>query len=74
MLEDVRYAARRLRNHPGYAAAAILALALGIGCTTAIFSVMQAVLLRTLPVPEPERRHRDDHDPLGRSQVGEPGG
>jgi len=55
MLEDFAYALRRLRNRPGYAAAAILALALGIGCTTAIFSVMQAVLLRTLPVPQPER-------------------
>jgi putative ABC transport system permease protein len=55
MLDDLRYAVRRLRNHPGYAAAAILALALGIGCTTAIFSVMQAVLLRTLPVPHPEQ-------------------
>src|SRR5712671_1161391 len=55
MLEDLRYALRRLRYQPGYAAAAVLALALGIGCTTAIFSVMQAVLLRTLPMPSPER-------------------
>jgi putative ABC transport system permease protein len=55
MLQDLTYALRRLRHRPGYAAAAILALALGIGCTTAIFSVMQAVLLRTLPVPDPER-------------------
>src|SRR5713101_3755506 len=55
MLQDLGYALRRLRNQPGYAAAAVLALALGIGCTTAIFSVMQAVLLRTLPVPRPER-------------------
>src|SRR3989442_1608323 len=45
----------RLAHHPGYAAAAVLALALGIGCTTAIFSVMQAVLLRALPVPHPEQ-------------------
>src|ERR1700716_3138694 len=55
MLDDLRYAVRRLRKNPGYAAAAVLALALGIGCTTAIFSVMQAVLLRTLPVPRPEQ-------------------
>jgi len=55
MLQDLGYALRRLRNQPGYAAAAVLALALGIGCTTAIFSVMQAVILRTLPVPRSER-------------------
>src|SRR3954470_17266165 len=52
---DLRHALRRLRNQPGYAAAAVLALALGIGCTTAIFSVMQAVLLRTLPMQPPKR-------------------
>ena len=55
MVRDLRHALRRLRSQPGHAAAAVLALALGIGCTTAIFSVMQAVLLRTLPVPHPER-------------------
>jgi ABC-type antimicrobial peptide transport system permease subunit len=55
MVHDLRHGLRRLRNQPGYAAAAVLALALGIGCTTAIFSVMQAVLLRTLPMPRPER-------------------
>ncbi len=55
MPHDLRHALRRLCSQPGFAAAAILALALGIGCTTAIFSVMQAVLLRTLPVPHPER-------------------
>src|SRR2546423_2845774 len=54
MLGDIRHAVRRLRKQPGYAAAAILALALGIGSNTAIFSVIQAVLLRTLPVPHPE--------------------
>src|SRR5690242_11898308 len=51
MVDDLGYAARRLRNQPGYAMAAILALGLGIGCTTAIFSVMQAVLVRALPFP-----------------------
>ncbi len=55
MVQELRHALRRLRFQPGYAAAAALALALGIGCTTTIFSVMQAVLLRTLPLPHPER-------------------
>src|SRR6267143_666250 len=55
MLDDLRYAVRRLRKNPGYAAAEVLALALGIGCTTAIFSVMQAVLLRTLPFPDADQ-------------------
>jgi len=55
MVHDLRQALRRLRLQPGYATAAVLALALGIGCTTAIFSVLQAVLLRTLPLPHSER-------------------
>src|SRR5437868_15205251 len=55
MLSDLRFAIRGLRKHPGHAAAAILTLALGIGCTSAIFSVIEAVLLRTLPVPHAER-------------------
>jgi len=55
MVHDLRHALRRLRLQPGYATAAVLALALGIGCTTAIFSVLQAVLLRTLPLPHSER-------------------
>src|SRR2546423_12134732 len=64
MLGDIRHAVRRLRKQPGYAAAAILALALGIGCNTAIFSVIEAVLLRTLPVPHPERLGRPWGDQL----------
>src|SRR2546423_10071148 len=64
MLGDIRHAVRRLRKQPGYAAAAILALALGIGCNTAIFSVIEAVLLRTLPVPHPERLVRLWEDQL----------
>lgn len=52
---DVRVAMRALRRNPGFAAVAVITLALGIGATTAIFSIVDGVLLRPLPVGDPDR-------------------
>jgi predicted permease len=55
LAQDVRYAFRQLRANPGFAAAAVLTLALGIGANTAIYQVLDAVVYRSLPVRDPQR-------------------
>src|SRR5262245_16239792 len=55
MLNDFRYAFRQLLKNPGFTTVAVFTLALGIGATTAVFSVVYAVVLRPLPFPESER-------------------
>ncbi len=64
--QDIRYSLRRLRRSPGFASLAVLTLALGIGATTVVYSVIQAVLLNSLPFPRADRLYV-----LSESQKGE---
>src|SRR5215510_12540147 len=76
MVRDLRYAIRVLLKAPVFTSAAVLTLALCVGANTAIYSVVDRVLLRALPYPQPERlaqvvAHFDRH---GNDEVGQTGG
>jgi len=74
LLQDSRFAIRQFKKAPGFALATILTIALGIGGTTAIFSLVNAVLLRPLPFPEPDRlmyvAARNDRNPSVSASAG----
>jgi putative ABC transport system permease protein len=70
LAQDLRHGLRLIQKAPGFAAAAVVLMALGIGANTAIFTVVNAVLLRPLPFPEPDRLVRLWHVPPAKSFPG----
>src|SRR5271154_5483896 len=70
LLADVRFGARMLRKNPGFTLIAVLTLALGIGASTAVFSVVNTILLKSLPYPHAERILVPWHVPPGGAYLG----